>query len=205
MPTCPNCGSYIPLGNHSCSCGTTLRYDYEPIEEKEEEIDLLEDLQFLARKKVVPKKRSQDPYNYDFLNKLDEKGHNPIFLNQMNNEIAEIEEKYNAKLYEFSVYKHMVFFNFLVERNCYDAILSAYYDTTYGYNYFEISKDIITPKFEKLYSNDKFKRLILKTQEEINEKFQYCRIFLFGDEFVLKVYFENQQFFLDDDTVEFVD
>ena len=24
MPYCPNCGSYIPLGNHSCSCGTTM-------------------------------------------------------------------------------------------------------------------------------------------------------------------------------------
>lgn len=24
MPTCPNCGSYVPLGNHSCSCGTTI-------------------------------------------------------------------------------------------------------------------------------------------------------------------------------------
>ena len=24
MPTCPNCGSYVPLGNHSCSCGTSM-------------------------------------------------------------------------------------------------------------------------------------------------------------------------------------
>ncbi|WP_407379230.1 hypothetical protein [Methanobrevibacter sp.] len=24
MPTCPNCGSYVPLGNHSCSCGTSI-------------------------------------------------------------------------------------------------------------------------------------------------------------------------------------
>lgn len=52
MPTCPNCGSYIPLGNHSCSCGTTLRYDYEPIEEIEEEIDLI------GRSPIFGKKRS---------------------------------------------------------------------------------------------------------------------------------------------------
>lgn len=35
MPTCPNCGSYVPLGNHSCSCGTSMGSRHSRYDEKE--------------------------------------------------------------------------------------------------------------------------------------------------------------------------
>ena len=35
MPICPNCGSYVSEGSHTCSCGTS--FSYNSYEEKEEE------------------------------------------------------------------------------------------------------------------------------------------------------------------------
>lgn len=85
MPTCPNCGSYIPLGDHSCSCGTTIRYD-EPQEESSG-----------YAYEIAP---DDNPYDYDFLNDFYHNYENEIYLNQMNRGIAEIEQKYNAKFRE---------------------------------------------------------------------------------------------------------
>ena len=37
MPICPNCGSYVSEGDHTCSCGTS--FSYNSYEEREEEED----------------------------------------------------------------------------------------------------------------------------------------------------------------------
>ena len=61
--------------------------------------------------------------------------------------------------------------------------------------------DIVTPYFEKLYSNQDFRNLVKKTESEINAKFRYCDIVIFGNELVIYAYFENRRFFLDVDNM----
>ena len=40
-----------------------------------------------------------------------------------------------------------------------------------------------------------------KTESEINAKFRYCDIVIFGNELVIYAYFENRRFFLDVDNM----
>ena len=77
MPTCPNCGSYIPLGNHSCSCGTTIRYDDEEddYEEQSRRAWHAEALIWL-KKQSEAKRRGENPYDNDLLNELSRSNHN---------------------------------------------------------------------------------------------------------------------------------
>ena len=74
MPICPNCGSYILLGNHSCDCGTTISDDFE------------EDYE--GGRPLRPK--DENPYRYDFLNDLYHDYFDILPLEQMDKDIAEI-------------------------------------------------------------------------------------------------------------------
>lgn len=202
MPTCPNCGSYVPLGNHSCSCGTTIRSREDDYLEEQQEMKRLKHQYFLEeQRKELMQRKKENPYKYDFLNDLYHEGGNEIYLERMDEGISEIEEKFSAKF--DGIYSHgsAIFFKFLVETEYYDAIIRASYDTSYAYNYVELITDIVTPYFEKLYSNQNFRNLVKKTESEINAKFKYCDIVILGNELVIYAYFENRRFFLDVDNM----
>lgn len=181
MPICPNCGSYIPLGNHSCSCGTTLRSDFE--EESEGGINL--------------RPEDENPYRYDFLNDLYHDYYDLLPLEQMDKGIAEIEEKYSAKFKDYMYSNQVFYLNFFVEAKYFDAIIRASYDSSYAYNDIELIKDIVTPYLSKLYSSEEFKQLVRKTESEIDSKFIHCSLGFIGDKLVISVFFEGlKTFFL---------
>ena len=78
-------------------------------------------------------------------------------------------------------------------------------DTSYAYNYVELITDIVTPYFDKLYSNQDFRKIVKKTESEINAKFRYCEIVILGNELTVYAYFEDHRFFLDfNDGIKFI-
>lgn len=130
MPTCPNCGSYVPLGNHSCSCGTTIGSREDAYLEEQKEMERLKRQYFLEeQRKELMQRKKENPYKHDFLNDLHHEGGKKIYLERMDEGISEIEEKFSAKL--SGIYSHgsAIFFKFLVETEYYDAIIRA----SYGY------------------------------------------------------------------------
>ena len=188
MPTCPNCGSYIPLGNHSCSCGTTVRDDFE---EEEGGGDY--------------RSPDENPYDYDFLNELYHDYFRILPLEKMNEGIAEFEEKYSAEFQNCEYYSCEVFYlSFSVEAKYYDAIIRASYDSSYAYNDIELISDIVTPDLSKLYSSEEFKDLVRKTESEIGSKFMHCSLGFIGDKLIISVFFEGlNTFFLNGNDLVF--
>ena len=202
MPTCPNCGSYVPLGNHSCSCGTTIGSRDDEYLEEMKEMERLKHQYFLEeQRKELMQRRKENPYKQDFLNDLYHEGAKEIYLERMDEGISEIEEKFSAKFNGIYFHNSAIFFKFLVETEYYDAIIRACYDISYAYNYVELITDIVTPYFDKLYSNQDFRNLVKMTESKINAKFRYCEIVILGKELVVYAYFENRRFFLDVDNM----
>ena len=190
MPICPNCGSYILLGNHSCDCGTTISDDFE------------EDYE--GGRPLRPK--DENPYRYDFLNDLYHDYFDILPLEQMDKDIAEIEEKYSAKFKDYNYSSQIFYLNFFVEAKYFDAIIRASYDSSYAYNDFELIRDIVTPHLTKLYSSEEFKQLVQKTEKEIDSKFMHCSLGFIGDELTISVFFEGlKTFFLNGNDLIFRD
>lgn len=174
MPICPNCGSYVPLGDHSCSCGTTLRYEDSYGEE-----DSLSDMPL------------DNPYSYDFLNELYHNDFHILCLNQMEKEIAEIEKRYSAKFRDYITSGPVFILSFDVEEKYFDAIIRASYDSSYAYNYVEIIEDIVTPDLSKLYSCEEFRRLVREKEKELGSKFVSCKLRFLGGDLCILVSFEG--------------
>ena len=182
MPTCPNCGSYVSLGNHSCSCGTTIRYDDSDKKE------------YLSQRE-----RLDNPYDYDFLNEL---YHNYSLtitcLEEMNTKIGEVEEKFSANFRDYSIAGPFFILSFTVEAPYFDAVIRASFDSTYAYNEMKMIEDIVTPDFSKLYASKEFRTLVREKENEIEFKFMSCTMKILGDEITISVNFEGLNvFFMD--------
>ena len=81
MPICPNCGSYVPLGNHSCECGTTISDD---LKDGEYGNDLL----FTLDKRRKDRQRQEEnPYEDDFFNDLHHQWVSPYLIDRMNDDM----------------------------------------------------------------------------------------------------------------------
>lgn len=175
MPTCPNCGSYVPLGNHSCSCGTTIRHDDSYKEDT----------------RTYSNTRTDNPYDYDILNELYHNNYlNITCLDEMNRKISEVEDKFSARYRDYSITGKFFIFSFSVEVKYYNAIIRAAFDNSYAYNDFESIEDIVTPDLSKLYSSEEFKELVKNKEKELDAKFISCTLRILGDELTISVNFE---------------
>lgn len=94
MPTCPNCGSYIPLGNHSCSCGTTIRYVDEEQERRHDEAVKYR----TQRHEYLEMLQNENPYEDDFFNELHHNAVSEILIRNMNENVQNVKRNYNAEL-----------------------------------------------------------------------------------------------------------
>ena len=96
LPFCPNCGSYVPLGNHSCDCGTTIGYDYE--------YDCEDDWVFQEEKRrEILKRQKENPYDDDFFNDLHHQGVSPYLINRMNEGIQKLKDDLGVELKDADV------------------------------------------------------------------------------------------------------
>ena len=95
MPTCQNCGSYIPLGDHSCCCGTTIRYDVEDDEERRYD----EAVEYRRRRqRYLERIQNENPYDEDFFNELHHRDVSVMLIKKMNDQLSDLKNRFNASL-----------------------------------------------------------------------------------------------------------
>ncbi len=113
----------------------------------------------------------------------------------MDEQIAEIEEKYSAKFRDYLTSGPVFILSFDVEEKYFDAIIRASYDSSYAYNDVEIIEDIVTPDLSKLYSSEEFRRLVREKEKEINSKFVSCKLRFLGGDLRIFVSFQGLHVF----------
>ena len=195
MPICPNCGSYIPLGNHSCECGTTIGYD-EDLEDSSQIIDQI----------YKERRKNENPYEDDFFNEMHHEGFSPYLINSMDEGIRRLKNRYSARLENASFHNNMVFFDLKHENEYYDATLRASFDLSSAFNDVILYRDIVTPDFTKLYSNERFRKVIREKEREKNSKFHYCRLLIVDDMMMVSAVFDERGYIIDfDDNLNLIE
>lgn len=187
MPTCPNCGSYIPLGNHSCSCGTTIRYVDDVDEEKYEK-----EMEFQSmRRRHLKKLQTENPYDDDFFNELHHNAVSPILVRNMNDQISILKNNFNATLEDAEIFGHLAIFTLKVTEKLFDATFKATFDMANAFNDVVVVYETVTPDFSRLYSNEEFRKLIKSTERKTGYKFKFCKAIIVGYEVMVSAYFDN--------------
>lgn len=188
MPTCPNCGSYVPLGNHSCSCGTTIRYDDEYDDSGYSIVE-----QMMDRERLM----QENPYDEDFFNELHHQQASPIMIEHMDDGISYLKKKFNATLDDVTVMGNVAIFKLKVEDKYYDATFRATYDMTNSFGSVELLKETVTPDFTRLYHDMEFKKIITEKENEMGFEFRFCKLAIIGDAFLIDAHFENRSYLVD--------
>ena len=205
MPTCPNCGSYIPLGNHSCSCGTTIRYDDDDdYEEQSRRASHAEALVWL-KKQAAAKRRSENPYGNDFLNELHHEGVPSKMLNSMNEGLWLLNNNYGLEWDDFEFLDPIIIFILKKHHDYFDVRIRAKYNIESEYNEVVLLKDSIIPDLTKLYSNDQFKKIVKEMEEKTDSKFHFCRVYLIDYEFMVSAVFDNRGYIVDLENMRLVE
>lgn len=181
MPFCPNCGSYIPLGNHSCSCGTHIRYDFEDG----------------AEYGGGSSKPQDNPYDSDFLNELYHEGVSPYIVDRIAEGITGLENKFGCEFEGGEVYNNIAYLNLKFTGKYFDATLRATYGLDDGFDDVTLLKDIITPDFSKLYSSEEIKKLILEMEAKTNSKFHHFKILIVEDTIMISAIFDFRGYIID--------
>ncbi len=188
MPTCPNCGSYIPLGNHSCSCGTTIRYDDEEDLERMYD-DAAEHRR--RRQKYLEKLQSENPYEDDFFNDLHHRAVSSILIRNMDDKLRILKNNFNAELDHVDVMGDLAIFTLKVQEEYFDATFKATFDMSNAFNRMVLQENLVTPDFKKLYSNEEFRNLIRSTENKTGYKFKFCKILIIDNTLMVSAYFDN--------------
>ena len=191
MPLCPNCGEIVMEGDSFCShCGAHFVWDFddedEPKNSHQREIEI-----------IKQQRKNECPYKDDFFNDLYHKGVSQIWLDHMSEGIEDLERKFDAELSDVSLYNNIVHFELTKKDKYFDAILRASFDLSTAFNDVIFYKDIVTPDFSKLYSNDEFRQLIAKTEIEKNSKFHYCRLLVIDDTLMISAVFDDRGYIVD--------
>jgi len=98
------------LGNHSCGCGTTIRYD--AVERRRRRKDHLRKLQ------------DENPYERTFsMNFI--KGTSSILIRNMNDKLQILKNNYNAKLDHVDVMGDLAIFALKVQEEYFDTTFKA--------------------------------------------------------------------------------
>lgn len=195
MVFCPNCGSYIPLGEPYCSCGTTIYYD-EEMDSQDSGENYEEYLQRI---------RNENPYDVDFYNELHHIDVSPNTIRTIDEEITRLENVFNAKFEKGSVYNSTAIVELVKNDKYYDAVLRATYDLSNSFNDLILQRDIVTPDFTKLYSDDDFKRMIKEMEIKTDEEFHYCRLVVIGDELMVSAVFDYRGYIVDLDNMTLIE
>lgn len=185
MPICPNCGSYIPLGNHSCECGTTIGYD--------------DDSDYSSGGSEKQRILHENPYDEDFFNELYHNDISPFSINRMVEGVRELEDKFSAKLDDASFHNGAVYFALKHENEYYGATLRAYFDLSDPFRGVVLFNDIVTPDFSRLYSNEEFRKVIFEKEKEKNSKFHYCRLLIIDGVLMVSAVFDERGYIVDFD------
>lgn len=193
MPTCPNCGSYIPLGDHSCSCGTTIGYD-----------DDIEEDYSTGRQEYLEWLKEQNPYDHEFFNELLHHEYSKFMIDRMYEGVNDLKEKYGAELSEAEVYNNMAFFNLFVEEKYYDATLRATFHLDNAFDDVTVIQDIITPDFTKTYSSEEVKKIIREMEARTDSRFHYFRMLLVSGVIMVSAVFDDRGYIVDFDNMELV-
>lgn len=206
MPTCPNCGSYIPLGNHSCSCGTTIRYDdddedYEEQSRRSSEAEYYRNLQ----KQEEIRRRSENPYDNDFLNELHHDGFSPMMIERIKEDLWLLNNNYGLEVDDAEFYNPLLIFTLKKHNEYFDATVKASFDTTNSFNDIVLLKELVTPDLTRLYSNEQFKKIIREMEEKTDSEFHYCRVLIVDYEFMVSAVFDNRGYIVDLENMRLVE
>ena len=189
MPTCPNCGAYVPLGESMCSCGTSFRYD------EDEDDDFYSDFQ-------IERRRNENPYKYDFFNQLHHEFAPSDLIDNMYSELINLLDKLDAELDSVSIYKTAAFFKIVKKTQYYDAIMRAHFDMSNASNEIVLDQTAITPDFTKLYQSEEIKKLIKDSQKELDSIFSHFKMALNDYEVIVYAVFEDWGYMIDFDNME---
>ena len=206
MPTCPNCGSYIPLGNHSCSCGTTIRYDDddEDYEEQSRRASHAEALIWL-KKQAEAKRRSENPYDNDLLNKLHHEGAPSKMLEKMSEGLWLLNNNYGLEWEDYEFLDPLLIFILKKHHDYFDVKIRAKYNVESVYNEVVLLEDTVIPDFTRLYSNDQFKKIVREMEEKTDSKFHFCRVVIIGYEFMVSAVFDDRGYIVDFENMRLVE
>ncbi len=204
MPFCPNCGSYIPLGNHSCSCGTTIRYEDDDYEEESRHDSEAEAFRRF-KKQTEAERRSENPYNNDFFNELHHEGVSALMINNMNEGLSYLYTRYGLEWDGVTFISPLIIFTLKKNDEYFDATIKASYDVTSSFNDVVLLKETITPDFTRLYSDDKFKRIIREMEEKTNTKFHFCRLLIVDYTFMVSAVFDIRGYIVDLENMRLVE
>ena len=205
MPFCPNCGSYILLGNHSCSCGTTIRYQDD--DDYEEQSRLASEAEAFRRwkKQVEAERRSENPYNNDFFNELHHEGVSPLMINRINEDLSFLNRKYGLEWNDVTFSSPLLIFTLKKNEKYFDATIKASYDVTSSFNDVVLLRETITPDSTRLYSNDQFKIIIKEMEERTSSKFHFCRLLIVDDVFMVSAVFDYRGYIVDLENMRLVE
>ena len=206
MPTCPNCGSYIPLGNHSCSCGTTIRYDDddEDYEEQSRRASHAEALIWL-KKQAEAKRRSENPYDNDLLNELHHEGAPSKMLDKMSEGLWLLNNNYGLEWDDYEFLGPLLIFILKKHHDYFDVKIRAKYNLESIYNEVVLLEDTVIPDFTRLYSNDQFKKIVREMEEKTDSKFHFCRVVIIGYEFMVSAVFDDRGYIVDFENMRLVE
>ena len=187
MPTCPNCGSYIPLGNHSCSCGTTIRYvDDEQVRRHDEAVKYSR-----RRQKCLEQLQKENPYEDDFFNELHHNAVSDILIRNMNYSVQNVKRNYNAELVHVDVMGELAVFTFKVTEKYFEATFKARFGMSSPFNRLTLLEDLVVADFSRLYSNEEFLKLIRLTEKRTCHKFRFCKAMIVDYTVMVAAYFDN--------------
>ena len=189
MPTCPNCGSYIPLGDHSCCCGTTIRYD---VEDDDEERRYDEAVEYRRRRqRYLERIQNENPYDEDFFNELHHRDVSVMLIKNMNDQLSDLKNRFNASLDHVDVAGYLAIFTLKVQEEYFDATFKASYDMSSAFNRLNLLEELVIHDFTRLYSNEEFKNLIRKTESKTGHKFRFCKVLIIDNTLMVSAYFDN--------------
>lgn len=187
MPTCPNCGAYVPLGEPMCSCGTTFRHI--------EDDDSYSDFQ-------IERRKDENPYKYDFFNQLYHEFASSDLIDNMYSELINLLDKLDAELDSVSIYRTAAFFKIVKKTEYYDAIMRAHFDMSNESNEIVLDRTAVTPDFSKLYKSKEIKKMINDSEKELNSIFYHFNMALNGYEVIVYAVFEDRGYMIDFDNME---
>ena len=87
----------------------------------------------------------------------------------------------------------------------YDARLKATYDLSSAFNHVKFHTNLVIPDFSRMYADDEFIKLIKKSEKELNQKFQHCKLNVGLDWMEVLVMFDGWGHTLDLDRMELLD
>ena len=175
------------MGNHSCSCGTTIRYVDDEQERRDDEAVKYR----RQRQEYLERLQSENPYEDDFFNELYHNAVSGILIRNMNEKVQIMKRNYNAELDHVDVMGELVIFTFKVTEEYFDATFKASFGMSSPFNRMTLVSETTVGDFSRLYSNEVFRKLIRATEKRTGHKFRFCKAMIIDYTVMVSAYFDN--------------